>query len=130
MSDNNNQNNNLLATLIQQYFSNLKPAHATIYATLVTLGLIVLGIQKPINPTACEVQISQNQQQQYNTRADYERLEIGDDIVKVESILGRGIEMERSHSQTTMIWQNPDCSKITAIFQDDKLQSKSQTNLN
>ncbi len=125
---NHNQNNPWFATFVQQCFNNLKPTHATIYATLVTLGLVFFGIQKPINP-ACETQINQSQQQQYNTRADYERLEIGDYIVKVESILGRGIEIERSQSQTTMVWQNPDCSKITAIFQDEKLQSKTQSNL-
>lgn len=127
---NHNQNTTWFATLIQQCLNNLKPAQATIYATLVTLGLIILGIQKPINPAACEITINQSQQQQYNTRADYERLEIGDDVVKVESILGRGIEIERSQSQTTMVWQNPDYSKITAIFKEGKLQSKSQINLN
>ncbi|MEL6439631.1 MAG: hypothetical protein AAFQ80_10295 [Cyanobacteria bacterium J06621_8] len=49
--------------------------------------------------------------------------------IAVESILGRGIEIERSHDTATFIWQNSDCSSIKGEFANDLLKSKSQLDL-
>ena len=49
--------------------------------------------------------------------------------VEVESILGRGIEIERSLSAVKFIWTNADDSSITAVFKDGRLESKYQSQL-
>ncbi|MEO1673601.1 MAG: hypothetical protein AAFR77_22955 [Cyanobacteria bacterium J06631_2] len=51
------------------------------------------------------------------------------ELIEVESILGRGIETERSQTTATFIWKNLDNSTIVGIFEDGKLQRKHQTNL-
>lgn len=63
------------------------------------------------------------------TRAEYERLELEMLLVEVEAILGRGTEIEQSAKTTTFIWQNPDKSSITAVFEDGKLVRKKQEGL-
>jgi hypothetical protein len=62
-------------------------------------------------------------------RAEYERLQIGITQAEVESILGRGIEVEKSVSNATYTWTNADSSSITAIFQNGRLVQKFQHNL-
>ncbi len=124
---NDTQNHDWINTLVKPYLSKLPP----IYTALVTIALIVFGFQQP-HLSTCEVKTNeptQSQLQQYNSRADYERLQIGMSQVKVESILGRGIEIERSHSSSTLIWKNPDNSSIKAIFENAKLIRKYQEDL-
>ena len=48
---------------------------------------------------------------------------------QVESILGRGVETERSETATTYIWNNGNNSSITVIFKSGKLARKAQVNL-
>lgn len=112
--------------MVKQSVSKLPP----IYATLVTIALIFFSWQKP-NISVCEANtnIHSQLQQQHNTRADYERLKIGTTQVEVESILGRGIETKQSQNTNTLIWQNPDGSSIEAVFEYNRLISKSQENL-
>ncbi|MCF2149376.1 hypothetical protein IQ276_023680 [Desmonostoc muscorum LEGE 12446] len=62
-------------------------------------------------------------------RAEYEQLKIGMSLTDVRSILNRGVEVRRSETMATFVWENPDGSKITAIFQSDKLKSKEQLGL-
>ncbi|MEM9273175.1 MAG: hypothetical protein AAGA80_09470 [Cyanobacteria bacterium P01_F01_bin.143] len=50
-------------------------------------------------------------------------------LVQVESILGAGIEIQRSHDSATFEWKNSDCSSITVIFDSGKVTQKTQTNL-
>ncbi len=95
------------------------------------IALIIFGFQQP-NSSICKVktnEATQSQLQQYNSRADYERLQIGMSQVEVESILGRGIEIERSPDLTTLIWKNLDGSSIKVIFEDDLLKNKYQSDL-
>ena len=63
------------------------------------------------------------------TRAEYTRLDIGMELVEVEAILGRGIEISSSNDTATYIWQNPDRSYIKAVFKEDKLYEKTQDDL-
>ena len=123
---NHTQNNDWFDTL-KPYLSKLPP----IYAALVAIALLFIGLPQP-NSSTCDIKANkpaQSQTQQYNGRAEYERLQIAMGQVQVESILGRGIEIERSPDSTTFTWKNPDCSSITAIFKDGKLQHKYQENL-
>lgn len=124
---NHTQNNDWISTLVKPYLSKLPP----IYTALVTIALIFFSFQQP-KASTCETNKTSTQsqlQQQYNGRADYERLRLGMTQVEVESILGRGIEIERSHFLTTFIWKNLDGSSIRAIFENGKLRSKNQENL-
>ena len=111
---NHTQNNDWINSLVKTHLSKLPP----IYIALVTIALIIIGVQQP-NSSVCEVKtnaLSQNQLQQHNSRADYERLQIGMSQVEVETILGRGIEIERSPDAITLVWKNPDSSSIKAVF--------------
>ena len=121
---NDTQNNDWIGTLLKPHLGKLPP----IYATIVTIALIIF-VQYP-NSSICEVKANQTiQSQQYNSRADYERLKIEMNQVEVELILGRGIEIERSHDSSTLIWQNSDESSIKAIFENGKLIRKYQEGL-
>ena len=60
------------------------------------------------------------------TRAEYERLEIGMQLVEVEAILGRGTETQRSITHRVFVWENSDGSKIITTFENGKLIRKQQ----
>jgi hypothetical protein len=62
-------------------------------------------------------------------RAEYERLQLGMTQTQVESILDRGVEVERSIDTATYTWTNFDGSSITTIFKSDKLVKKTQRHL-
>lgn len=62
-------------------------------------------------------------------RAEYEQLKPGMSLTEVRSILYRGIEISRSVTTATFVWENPDGSKITATFESDRLKSKEQSGL-
>ncbi|MHC5746587.1 MAG: hypothetical protein ACYTXT_32795 [Nostoc sp.] len=62
-------------------------------------------------------------------RVEYERLQLGMSLTDVEAILYRGIEVNRSTTMATFVWENSDGSKISAIFENGKLKSKEQTGL-
>ncbi|MEM8807513.1 MAG: hypothetical protein AAGF01_15955 [Cyanobacteria bacterium P01_G01_bin.38] len=63
------------------------------------------------------------------TRVEYERLELQMSLTEVEAILGRGTEVDRSESTTTVIWTNRDGSSIEAIFEGDRMIKKAQSRL-
>lgn len=64
------------------------------------------------------------------SRAEYEQLKPGMSLTEVRSIiLYRGVEVSRSATVATFVWQNPDGYKITAVFENDKLKSKEQSGL-
>ncbi|MBW4558706.1 MAG: hypothetical protein KME59_22810 [Trichormus sp. ATA11-4-KO1] len=63
------------------------------------------------------------------SRVEYEQLKPGMSLIEVRSILYRGIEVNRSATIATFVWENPDGSKITAVFENDKLKSKEQSGL-
>lgn len=88
--------------------------------------MIIFGLQQP-NSSTCNV--NTDLLIQHNSRAEYERLEPGMSRVEVESILGRGIEIQRSHNTATFEWKNLDCSSITVAFENGKLINKQQSNL-
>ena len=124
---NDTQNNDWLQTVVQSCLSKLSP----VSAALVACVAIAFGIFQS-NSSTCEVKPSPDPTQvtqQYNSRADYERLKLGMTSVEVESILGRGIEIERSLSAVKFIWTNADDSSITAVFKDGRLESKYQSQL-
>ncbi|MEH2167444.1 MAG: hypothetical protein V7K41_12370 [Nostoc sp.] len=62
-------------------------------------------------------------------RAEYEQLRIGMSLTDVRSILSRGVEVSRSATIATFLWENPDGSKIIVTFEHDKLKSKEQSGL-
>lgn len=62
-------------------------------------------------------------------RAEYEQLKPGMPLTEVRSILYRGIEVSRSATTATFVWENRDGSKITATFVNDRLKSKEQSGL-
>lgn len=63
------------------------------------------------------------------TRAEYERLQIGMQLVEVEAILGRGTEVKHSAESRVFLWKTPDGYKITASFTNGRLADKEQTGL-
>jgi len=63
------------------------------------------------------------------SRVEYEQLRPGMSLTEVRSILYRGIEVSRSETTATFVWENPDGSKITATFESDRLKSKEQSGL-
>ncbi|MBD2458423.1 hypothetical protein H6G80_30695 [Nostoc sp. FACHB-87] len=63
------------------------------------------------------------------SRAEYEQLKPGMSLTEVRSILYRGIEVNRSATIATFLWENADGSKITAVFENEKLKSKEQSGL-
>ncbi|MCG6138657.1 MAG: hypothetical protein MET45_29260 [Nostoc sp. LLA-1] len=62
-------------------------------------------------------------------RAEYEQLKPGMSLTEVRSILYRGVEVSRSATIATFVWENPDGSKITVTFEHDRLKSKAQSGL-
>jgi hypothetical protein len=63
------------------------------------------------------------------TLAKYERLGTGISVTDAAAILGSGVEINRSETTATFVWENPDASKITAIFENGKLKRKEQSKL-
>lgn len=63
------------------------------------------------------------------TRAEYERLKIGMSLNDVETILGKGIEVNQSIRTRTFTWKNSNNFKIIAIFENNKLINKEQDKL-
>ncbi|QLE53801.1 hypothetical protein FD724_38720 (plasmid) [Nostoc sp. C057] len=63
------------------------------------------------------------------SRVEYEQLKTGMSLTEVRSILYRGVEVSRSATVATFVWENPDGSKITVIFEHNKLKSKAQSGL-
>jgi len=63
------------------------------------------------------------------TRAEYERLQIGMQLMEVEAILGRGTEIKHSAKSRVFLWKTPDGYKIIASFADGRLADKEQTGL-
>ncbi len=58
------------------------------------------------------------------TRAEYERLQIGMQLVEAEAILGRGNEKRRTTTTRVFIWENFEGSKITVTFEGGNLTTK------
>ncbi len=73
-------------------------------------------------------QTTQTEPQRFG-RAEYEQLQPGMSLTEVRSILYRGIEVSRSATTATFVWENPDGSKITVTFENDRLKSKEQSGL-
>ncbi|MBD2498424.1 hypothetical protein H6G75_29510 [Nostoc sp. FACHB-280] len=64
------------------------------------------------------------------SRAEYEQLKPGMSLTEVRSIiLYRGVEVNRSATVATFVWENPNGYKITAVFENDLLKSKEQSGL-
>ncbi|MGK7938261.1 MAG: hypothetical protein AB4206_21055 [Xenococcaceae cyanobacterium] len=117
----------LKIVIIKSCLSKLSPN----YMFWVAITAIIVFDQKPDLPTF-RMKICpslQNQLHQINGLAEYARLQPGMSLVEVESILGRGIEIERSKTTATFKWNNHDGSSITAVFEDDILVKKEQLNL-
>ena len=60
---------------------------------------------------------------------EYIKLEPGMTLAQVESILDRGVEIQRSETTMTYIWTNANGSNITVLFKNKKLENKNQFNL-
>ncbi|AVH74446.1 hypothetical protein [Nostoc sp. 'Lobaria pulmonaria (5183) cyanobiont'] len=99
-------------------------------------GLLYGSVQTAFHPQQHE-QSAQSQQHKQSAqseprrfgRAEYEQLKTGMSLTDVRSILNPGIEVSRSATIATFVWENPDGSTITAVFENDKLKSKEQFGL-
>ncbi|MBH8563267.1 hypothetical protein I8748_13905 [Nostoc sp. CENA67] len=100
---------------------------------LVLLQVVLPVVVKLYAPQAAEnaKQPEQSTQVQLRPfgRIGYEQLRIGMSLTDVRAILGPGVEISRSPTMATFVWENPDGSKITATFESDKLKSKAQSEL-
>jgi hypothetical protein len=61
--------------------------------------------------------------------AEYERIVLGMSLSEVQTILGRGTEINRSTTIATFVWTNSDGSGMTTVFEKGKLKSKEQSGL-
>ncbi|OYD86633.1 hypothetical protein CDG77_33980 [Nostoc sp. 'Peltigera membranacea cyanobiont' 213] len=91
------------------------------------LSFLVYSFQAAFHPQQLE-QSAQVQLRPFG-RAEYEQLKIGMSLTDVRSILYQGTEVNSSATIATFVWENPDSSKITIIFEHDKLKDKSQSGL-
>ncbi|MCC5612262.1 hypothetical protein LC612_37465 [Nostoc sp. CHAB 5834] len=118
------QSNNILARLLAKVDVKIVIPTGVI---VVILGYLLHGLQAPFHPQQLE-QSTQVQLRLFD-RAEYEQLRIGMSLTDVRSILSRGAEVNSSVTTATFVWENPDGSKITVIFEHGKLKSKAQSGL-
>lgn len=122
-------NDNWVETIIQSCLSRLSPSATA----LIVILALVLGLLPENKLSSCDVIVNPSTPSQlppqHNSRVDYERLKLEMTLVEVESILGRGVEIEREQDTATFVWKNCDGSLITVVFQDEKLKRKHQLNL-
>ena len=111
----NNQNNDLVKTVIEYCLKKLNPASAA----LIIIVVVFLRHPNPPPPHKSPVY----------SLSDYQRLTLGMSQIQVESILGGGTETDQLKTTTTFEWRNEDGSLIVAKFENRKLQSKHQSNL-
>jgi len=115
------QSNNTFAQLVAKV--NVK----IVIPAAAILGFLSYGFQTAFHPQQLEPP-PQVQLPPFG-RAEYEQLRIGMSLTDVRSILYRGIEVNRSATMATFVWENPDGSKITATFESERLKSKEQSGL-
>ena len=115
------QSNNTFARLVAKV--NVK----IVIPAAAILGFLSYGFQTAFHPQQLEP--PPQVQLRLFGRAEYEQLRIGMSLTDVRSILSRGVEVSRSATIATFLWENPDGSKITVIFEHDKLKSKEQSGL-
>lgn len=104
---------------------------ATIFCIGVTLGSgLGYGFKQATDlmPFKFTSAVTQRENQNFGL-AEYIRLEPSMTLTQVESILDRGVEIERSETTTTYIWRNASDSSITVVFKNGKLARKTQVNL-
>jgi hypothetical protein len=107
-----------------------KPLLTLAFAVGVAFGYgLEVGINKAISVTEQKERHAQTEFQ-YVTRVDYEQLTPGMSLTDVQAILDRGIEINRSETTATFLWQNSNGSYITVTFKNGKLISKAQSKLN
>lgn len=122
------------------FFPNLKPLVSAVskspllsLVVLITVIVFGSGFITKIDKSIFTVPKLQNEkltnQDPSFTRAEYERLKLGMLLVEVEAILGRGFETEQAAKTVTFVWNNPDKSAITGVFEDGKLVHKKQEGL-
>ncbi|MDZ8259876.1 hypothetical protein [Nostoc sp. ChiQUE01b] len=122
--NNPTQSNNILARLLAK--ADIKIVIPT-GVIVVILSYLSYGFQAAFHPQQLEP--SAQVQLRLFGRAEYEQLRVGMSLTDVRSILSRGVEVSRSATMATFVWENPDGSKITVTFESDKLKSKEQSGL-
>lgn len=115
------QSNNTLARLLVNVKLNI------VIPAGVMLSFLVYGFQTAFHPQQLE-QSAQVQLRPFG-RGEYEQLKIGMSLTDVRSILYQGTEVNSTATMATFVWKNPDGSKITVIFEHNKLKSKAQSGL-
>lgn len=119
--------NNILARLMVKIDVKMIISTGAIVAILSYLAHIL-----PLTSQPKQLKQSASAQAQLRSfsRIDYEQLRIGMSLTDVRAaILNSGVEVSRSSTVATFVWENPDGSKIIATFENDKLKSKEQTGL-
>lgn len=94
-----------------------------LFGVVLTTGL---AIRADIKLYPLVNQSSPPNQSSLLTLLEYERIELGMELIEVQVLLGRGVEISSTETTATFIWRNPDSSSITATFKDGKLIEKSQ----
>lgn len=61
--------------------------------------------------------------------SDYERIQLGMSLTEAQALLGKGTEVSRSESSTSLIWINRDGSSIQAVFKEGRVVKKEQQGL-
>lgn len=112
-------NNNILARSLMKIALSL----GVMLGSGFVYGLVQTAFYSKQHEQSAQVELSRF------SRAEYEQLKPGMSLTEVRSILYRGIEVSRSATTATFVWENPDGSKITATFESDRLKSKQQSGL-
>lgn len=113
--------------------ADLKRKLATIFVAGLFIGAFLSGIWQGFNAIVSSRDPRESlilSRSPSFSRAEYERLKIDMPLEAVEAILGQGIEINQTSTTATFIWEKADRSKITVIFEHEKLKSKSQSGLN
>jgi hypothetical protein len=106
-----------------------RPLLTLVFALGVAFGYgLEVGINKAISAPEQKERHAQTDFQ-YVTRVDYEQLKPGMSVTDVQAILEQGIEINRSETTATFLWQNSNGSYITVTFKNGKLTSKAQSKL-
>ncbi|NER93145.1 MAG: hypothetical protein F6J86_04785 [Symploca sp. SIO1B1] len=118
-------------TTLQTNSSNPHPLGTKLFALCFLMGVAFgSGIMYAVNQYPTLVNQSTLSAESSNlTLAEYERLKLGMSIAEAQSILGPGVETSQTETARTLVWNNPNGSKIIAIFVGNQLKNKKQVDL-
>jgi hypothetical protein len=109
-------------TTLQTNDNNSKPQNlrTQILALCFSMGLtfgsgVVYAVSQWFTP-ACQPTPTPELVGNTVTLAEYERLKLGMSMAEAQALLGRGIGISETETTVTLVWTNPDGSKINGYF--------------